>query len=66
MGGTVQLGGAGGDPEPSVRRESEGLVEGAAREIRWRPAAEDDQLRVGVRTRGGVAVATLRAKRVRA
>jgi len=57
---------AGGDPEMSIRWESEGLVDGAAREIRWRPAAEDDQLRVGVRTRGGVAVAALRAKHVRA
>ncbi|HOU93450.1 MAG TPA: hypothetical protein PLU22_20505 [Polyangiaceae bacterium] len=41
-------------------------MEGAAREIRWRPAAEDDQLRVGVRTRGGVAVAARRAQHVRA
>ncbi len=57
---------AGGDPEMSVRWESEGTIEGAGREIRWRPAAEDDQLRAGVRTRGGVAVAALRAKYVRA
>ncbi|MBN2195184.1 MAG: radical SAM protein [Polyangiaceae bacterium] len=55
----------GGETEMSIRWEGEGVIEGAEREIRWRPVSPDDQLRVGVRTRGGVAVATLRAKCVR-
>ena len=48
------------------RWEAEGLVEGTGSEIRWTPAVDaDDSLRVAVRTKGGVSVASLRAKAVR-
>jgi anaerobic magnesium-protoporphyrin IX monomethyl ester cyclase len=45
----------------STRWEAEGEVRGDGPEIEWIPADETDQLRVAVRTRGGVAVVTLRA-----
>ncbi len=48
----------------STRWESDGDVEGDGPEVAWRPASELDQLRVAVRTRGGVAVVTLRASAV--
>ena len=45
----------------STRWESDGVRFGAGREILWTPTSEQDQLRVAVRSRGGVAVVTLRA-----
>jgi hypothetical protein len=48
----------------SLRWESNGEVEGEGREVTWRPASRDDQLRVAVRTPGGVAVTSLRARHV--
>ncbi len=48
----------------SLRWESNGDVEGDGREVTWRPASSDDQLRVAVRTRGGVAITALRARQV--
>lgn len=48
----------------TARWESDGVVEGDGSEIAWRPASGFDQLRVAVRTRGGVAVITLRADTV--
>ncbi|MCB9595038.1 MAG: B12-binding domain-containing radical SAM protein [Sandaracinaceae bacterium] len=48
----------------STRWESDGDVDGDGPEVAWRPASETDQLRVAVRTRGGVAVVTLRATAV--
>ena len=48
----------------TARWESDGVVEGDGAEIAWRPASGFDQLRVAVRTRGGVAVVTLRADAV--
>ena len=47
----------------SSRWESEGAIVGEGESVLWTPASPDDQLRVAVRTRGGVAVATLRAGR---
>jgi hypothetical protein len=37
-------------------------VEGSGPEVLWAPADADDQIRVAVRTRGGVAIAALRAR----
>jgi hypothetical protein len=54
----------GGPDAVSTRWESDGLIEGAGREVLWIPEADTDQIRVGVRTRGGVAVLALRAKDV--
>jgi hypothetical protein len=46
----------------SLRWESTGDIEGEGREVTWRPASPDDQLRVAVRTEGGVAITALRAR----
>ena len=55
-----------GAPESaSLRWQSEGRVEGEGRSVRWVPESESDQLRVAVRTRGGVAVTSVRANQVR-
>lgn len=48
----------------SLRWEGDGAIEGEGREVLWRPSSGNDQIRVGARTRGGVAVATLRARDV--
>ncbi len=48
----------------STRWEGDGLISGEGTEVRWEPGAADDQLRVAVRTRGGVAVLALRASDV--
>ncbi len=48
----------------STKWESDGDVEGDGLAIAWRPASDTDQLRVAVRTAGGVAVVTLRASAV--
>lgn len=50
----------------AFRWEAEGPVDGTERTVRWTPAAgADDALRVAVRTRGGISVASLRAKAVK-
>src|SRR5262249_27540607 len=49
----------------STRWECDGRVFGDGPEIAWTPRSEHDQLRVAVRSRGGVAVVTLRAQDVR-
>lgn len=48
----------------SLKVECDGqlVVDGAR--VSWVPSSDDDQLRVAVRTRGGVAVATVRAREV--
>ena len=46
----------------SAHWESRGRVSGQGLEVRWSPADEDDQLRVAIRTRSGVAIAAIRAK----
>ncbi len=50
-----------GDALASTRWEGDGRISGEGREVRWEPVGADDQLRVAVRTRGGVAVLALRA-----
>ncbi len=45
----------------STRWECDGVVYGDGPEVAWTPRSEHDQLRVAVRSRGGVAVVTLRA-----
>jgi radical SAM superfamily enzyme YgiQ (UPF0313 family) len=45
----------------STRWETDGVVRGDGGEVEWIPSSESDQLRVAVRTRGGVAVVTVRA-----
>ncbi len=47
-----------------TRWEAEGAIEGDGPSIAWHPASAEDQLAVAVRTRGGVAVVTLRASSV--
>ncbi len=45
----------------STRWEAQGDVIGSGAEVCWRPSGACDRLRVAVRTRGGVAVISLRA-----
>jgi len=47
-----------------TRWEAEGAIEGDGPSIAWHPASAEDQLAVAVRTRGGIAVVTLRASSV--
>jgi hypothetical protein len=54
---------SGGPDAISTRWQAEGDVEGEGRSVRWSPG-EDDQICVAVRSTGGVAFATLRAKSV--
>jgi hypothetical protein len=51
----------GGAKAMTVLWHAEGPVEQDDRAARWTPASNDDQLRVAVRTRGGIAVVTVRA-----
>ncbi len=53
-----------GDAPASTRWEGDGTITGDGTEVRWEPASGDDQLRVAVRTRGGVAVLAMRASDV--
>jgi len=50
----------------AVRWEAEGHLDGEGREVCWSPASPEDSLRVAVRTAGGVAVVSLRARDVKA
>jgi len=54
----------GGPDAIGHRWEGDGIIEGEGREVLWQPEADEDQIRVGVRSRGGVAVASLRKKDV--
>ncbi len=55
----------GGPDAVSVRWQGEGSIEGDGREVRWRPDnAADDTLRAAVRSRGGLAVVSVRARAV--
>ena len=47
-----------------TRWEADGVIDGDGPEVAWAPASQTDQLRVAVRTRGGVAVVTVRANEV--
>jgi hypothetical protein len=48
----------------SLRWECEGNVQGEGRQVKWRPASDDDALCVAARGPGGIAVASLRARDV--
>jgi hypothetical protein len=48
----------------SARWEGDGVIDDDGLSARWTPAGPDDQLRVALRTRGGVAVLALRASEV--
>jgi radical SAM superfamily enzyme YgiQ (UPF0313 family) len=48
----------------STRWEAEGAIEGDGPAVAWRPASAEDQIAVAVRTRGGVAVVTVRASAI--
>jgi hypothetical protein len=51
-----------GDGEPiGTRWQSDGAITGDGGAVEWIPASDDDQIRVAARTRGGVAIASLRA-----
>jgi radical SAM superfamily enzyme YgiQ (UPF0313 family) len=52
----------GGSTAMTMRWEGDGVIEGDGREVLWRPGSDSDQLRLGVRTRGGVAIVSLRAR----
>jgi len=52
------------DAAASTRWEGDGRIAAEGLEARWEPTGDDDQLRVAVRTRGGVAVLALRAREV--
>jgi len=45
----------------STRWQSDGEIEGDGARVVWTPCSPDDQLRVAVRSKGGVAVVSLRA-----
>ncbi len=51
----------GGPAAVTTRWESDGEVRGSGREVAWIPASGEDQLRVAVRSSGGVAVVAIRA-----
>jgi radical SAM superfamily enzyme YgiQ (UPF0313 family) len=54
----------GGPAALSLRWETDGEVDGAGREVRWKPASPVDQLRVAVRSATGVSITSLRAREV--
>jgi hypothetical protein len=45
----------------STRWEGDGTVQGDGLEAEWRPNGPTDRVRVGIRSRGGVAILSLRA-----
>ena len=49
----------------TLRWESEGRIEGSGPEVTWHPDSEEDQIRVAVRTPGGVSIAAMRVNEVR-
>ena len=51
----------GGPAAMSTRWEDDGMIEGQGRKVCWFPESGADQIRVGVRTEGGVTVAAIRA-----
>ena len=56
----------GGPETVATRWQADGRIEGEGREVRWIPCGHKDTLRVAVRSRGGVAVVSVRAETVRA
>jgi hypothetical protein len=55
----------GGPSAASLRWQGDGRIEGEGRSVRWHPADDDDQIRVAVRTVGGIAITSVRASQVR-
>ena len=53
------------DAGATLRWQAEGPIEGEGEVVRWSPAAADDQLRVAIRTKGGVAITSVRASQLR-
>ncbi len=45
----------------TTRWEGDGIVQGDGLEAEWRPVGPTDRIRVGIRSRGGVAILSLRA-----
>ncbi len=62
--GAVRVSVVVGDAPASTRWEGDGPIDGDGSSVRWHPGSGDDQLRVAIRTRGGVAVLALRAREV--
>jgi radical SAM superfamily enzyme YgiQ (UPF0313 family) len=62
--GTLRVHLEGIDPSAGVRWESDGDTRADGHEVEWTPRDPDDRLRVAVRSRGGVAVVSLRAPRL--
>ena len=50
----------------TTRWEADGEIDGAGLEVRWRPQGPTDRVRVAIRSRGGVAVLSLRPEEVAA
>ena len=50
----------------TTRWEADGEIDGAGLEVRWRPQGPADRVRVAIRSRGGVAVLSLRPEEVAA
>lgn len=48
----------------STRWEAEGSIDGAGLSVRWRPLGPLDRVRVAIRSRGGVAVLSMRADEI--
>ncbi|HJL17976.1 MAG TPA: radical SAM protein [Sandaracinaceae bacterium LLY-WYZ-13_1] len=55
----------GAPPTVGLRWSALGAIEGEGPEVRWRPFDDDERIRVAVRSRGGVAVVSLRATQAR-
>lgn len=51
----------GGPSSVGTRWEADGAIEGEGVEVVWAPASDDDRLRVAVRSRGGVAILSMKA-----
>jgi len=54
----------GGPERISLRWEGDGVIDGDGRDVRWTPSTPMDQIRVAVRSDGGVAIVALMATRV--
>jgi hypothetical protein len=55
----------GGPQAMNYRWHSHGAIEGDGRQVRWTPDGADDHIRVAVRSKGGVAVVSVRGRSVR-
>jgi len=62
--GVVRVHLLGGPERISLRWEGDGVIDGDGRDVRWTPSTPMDQIRVAVRSDGGVAIVALMATRV--